>query len=214
MEKAGQHTISFIVNITIALNQACPFLQTIEGTPATVLIEVVEGQVVFCQEILQSEGQASILFKCPHMIDQYILRIIRLLQIFQNIFFCVFLQLDIASSWKVGESFIDLLTKGLAALSYYGLKLHPKVVFLIRLADKIKNCQTVFTGIQAEAATQLLQEYRCALCRTQEKNSIYLGDVYAFVVEVHNEYELNGSIYEVLLRAGTNVIYALCRQSN
>ena len=64
MEKAGQHTISFIVNITIALNQACPFLQTIEGTPATVLIEVVEGQVVFCQEIFQSERQTSTKVTC------------------------------------------------------------------------------------------------------------------------------------------------------
>jgi hypothetical protein len=83
--------------------------------------------------------------------------------------------------------------------STQGPKSTGKPEFLSLRTYEIQDGKALFVWMQAQTATELLKEYCKTFRWTQKKNGVHFRDVYTFVVEIHDEDEVNGSVSKFLL---------------
>ena len=104
------------------------------------------------------------------------------------------LETDDAASRQCMPVAFNKFTHICCAPSGQGSQLGFKAVATIRSTDEIEHKKLLLLLRAPKSAPQLLQEDNWRSRRAQEKHSIHVGNIYAFVEDIHREDDLKTTV--------------------
>ena len=143
--------------------------------------------MIILQEIGQRQLQTAVLRKTGHTGNQPCCVAIGGPNVVQNILSRLLFQLDITALGSRYKSVFDLSGHAAGSVGQQCCKLIFKVVPLICLTNKVQHRQALFVLCQPQTTAQLLQENGQGLGGAQEQHRIDLGNIYTFVIDIHDK---------------------------